>query len=742
MTNSHSSRLRLRSSFRGRCESRFRARVGVGSAGGVGGGGASAPLRAYRALLNVLLSKVMGVHESESQPYDATQTHSESPPSLSQSRTPTQGHKHKQTQAQARVQTQKQAESCTLSDISDEFDIDTEGEFDDRSPPISPLPNELVFDLSQIEYISDSPRSEMASGYGHGAGAGPSAAGDGGTGTGSDISPVDKEAQALEDRVSVLFSAPLTGSTGGNGGGAGAGAVYSAVQRSPPVPWYSEETIERVTNALKGLATPTGLRTVTASRRDALIPLVVRTLAEYRRSARVVHAAMLALTEMARSPPSRSAIADCGGLEATLDAMRLHSLQPDVQAQACLLLGAVAHHTPAVKPRALDAGALLLVVGAMATHPAVDSVQTCGCLVVRTLCRVDADSVRDPHAAATAVEVCASALDRAVQNAYTQAQGSTAASQALVALANAAALSEVAKARMRDVNAVASVVRAVDKLRGNVRATDAALSCLSVIVTDLENQRDAVAQGAVTAIDNALQEHANDPQVVCKAAACLRFLTFDIQHRMMVGIGGLLPILVDALDRHQGRTLREVMHALGNSVAGVRANKVRSRRGVSAASRVIMEYVNSDVTIVEDACRLLYALTVDCEENQRGVAENGTLSALLEALRIHACTSPRVAEHATAVFVVVAYNRNVLPDVQKGASDLASILRRARDAHRTHTGFARQSRALVGALGIAEEDMALAWPSGLGDPWKDCVRRRSDLRAKVSGRCRHGSSCI
>lgn len=541
--------------------------------------------------------------------------------------------------------------------------------------------------------------------------------------------PTKNGAPPLADRVSVLVAAPLSRPRHGDARAA--------------------RLAKRVASALESLLAVTAPSlfgaTATTPARDTLIPLVVRSIAEFRRDPVVVHRALLTLTQLAGNAPYRASIAQCGGIDVVIDVMRVHSLRADVQAQACLLLANVVHRAPQNKPRALNAGALMVIVAAMSIHSTVEEVQAWGCLALRNLTKVDAQHVNDPHAAAAAVEVIANALERMPNSRTVQVQ-------ACVALTNIAALSQVAKARIGAVTAVRGVIDALVRNIASASATTVALSCLSVLVTDIENQRRAVSHGVVDALCFALSKHYTNATIVANASACIRFLSYEMSHRMLLGTGNTIQHLVSALQLHcarnaSPRALREIMHALGNTVAGCRANKESAANlgAVHAATLVLNSYVAKEgaptrhLAVVEDACRLLYALLVDCTNSHQGAAESGLLSALLVTLREHATQSARIAEHGTAVFVVLAQNQALLPDVTRGSSDLASIMRRARAAHRGNRVVERQSVQLLIELGIGEEDMALAWPSGVGDPWADMPRRRSELLSML--RCR-SNSCL
>ena len=645
----------------------------------------------------------------------------------------------------SRLHLDKPAVAPALSEVSsasDEqlpvspFDSSWLGSFDDRSEPERDLFDDenqfanstLIQRFADDDLIEDDPLNydNLMAGC-SGAGSHPDAA----------MHREDKDSPLLADRVSVLLAAPLSGS-----GQRPETFLSNEPELSPPRSSHRDpDSVRRVASALTTLATPpnesvpSNLRTV--KDRETIIPLVVRTLAEFRREPEVVNAALLALTHFASTPSYRLRISACGGIEAVIDVKRTHSLEPWIQSQGCLMLANAAHHMPTIKPKAIDAGALLVVVAAMSVHQRVEEVQAWGCLALRNLTRVKRDQIRDPHCCAAAVEVIANAMERMPLSRTVQMQ-------AMVALTNVAALSEIAKSRVGSVSAVRVVVDALQRNILHAGATDVALTCISVLVTDIDNQRDAVKHGVVHGITLALRQHDDDHIIAAKAGSCIRFISYQLSHRMLLGTGDTLPALIDALTFHLQdgapvRSLREIMHAIGNTVAGLSANKERARGAVIATTQVLNRHVGgqqSSILLVEDSCRLLYALVADCPSNQDGAAEIGLLSALLEALREHSCDSARIAEHATAVFVVLAKNDAILPDVQRGASDLASILRRAKTAHADVRGVHRQTRALVHALGIAEEDMALAWPSGLGDPWAERhAARRSDILTRLRSSC-------
>lgn len=540
-----------------------------------------------------------------------------------------------------------------------------------------------------------------------------------------------KRAPPLADRVAVLVASPLAGGVPGG----------PPAPRRPPAPSASSRVAARVAAALESLAADTaaasaacrlhpsqGLTPATANPREAMIPLVVRSLAEHRRDARVAAPGLATLSQLAAAPAFRSKIAESGGLDAIVAVMRLHSLRPGLQADACMLLAALTHHTPANKLSALEAGALTAVVGSMTIHASDERVQTWGCLALRNLTKVSPGDVKHPHAAAVAVEVVANALEHFPTSRTVQMQ-------ACVALTNIAALSDVAKVRVGAVGAVRGVVAAVHRNIASAAATDAALSCVAVLATDIDNQRVAVQNGVVHALSRALATHAGNPAVVARAAACIRFLSFTLAHRTLLGAGDIVPHLVAGLRRHghgPERPLRELMHALGNTVAECPPNKLAAFRAgaVSAGVRILSYHTAREggLAVVEDACRLLYALLVDCPDAHAGAAESGLLSACLDALREHATGSARVAEHGTAVFVVLARNAGLLHDIRRGSADLASIVRRARAAHTGNRAVARQARDLCDALGLLEQEVQLAWPSGLGDPWAEAGRTRSGFR--------------
>lgn len=609
-----------------------------------------------------------------------------------------------------------------------------------KPPPLSEISTESLslFDADQGRFDDCTPPSSLAS-------------------TLMDPTPPDpplprftKNAPPLADRVSVLLAAPLSKSGGSRRTPPPPSRVTERVSREAAA---SARLARRVAAALDSLAAATAAASSPRSDgpsppspRDPIIPLVVRSLAEFRKDPEVVYKALLTLTQLAANPPFRARIGACGGIVAVIDVMRIHSLRVDIQSQGCLLLANVAHRTPVNKPMALNAGALMVIVAAMSIHSSAEEVQAWGCLALRNLTKVDRDAVKEPHATAAAVEVIANALERMPHSRTVQMQ-------ACVALTNIAALSEVAKARIGAVTAVRVVVDALLRNIASASTTIVALSCLSVLVTDIQNQRRAVSHGVVDALCFALERHIGNAIIVSKASACIRFLSYELSHRMLLGTGNAIVHLIDALNIHcsrnaSPRALREMMHALGNTVAGCPANKESAGvcGGVRAATRVLRAYTAPDggasrqLAVVEDACRLLYALLADCPNNHEGAAENGLLSALLVALRMHATQSSRVAEHGTAVFVVLAQNATLQPEVRRGASDLASIMRRARAAHPDNRVIATQTARLLHELGIGEEDMALAWPSGLGDPWAQQPRQRNDFRAIL--RCRSTTGCI
>lgn len=611
----------------------------------------------------------------------------------------------------------------------------------------------------------------------------------------------DKNSPILDDRVAVLVAAPLSNTrtedsyshshsrdddaTIGEDERMATGRVDTAtdpptITLTPPtrrdnrnnnsnVPisfGYSPHSARRVAEALSSLvfSSPPASSTSAASFRhtpsnylkhksDAnhtaqIIPLVVRSLAEFRKDSEVVHAAILTLTQLlSKNTPHgihllRSKVAACGGIEAIVDVMRIHSIHSIIQSQACLLIATLAHQSPRIKLRALNAGAMLVIIAGMTIHPGVEQVQALGCYALRNVTKVDTSLVNDPHTAAAAVEVIANAMEKLPASKTVQVQ-------AMCALTNIAALSDVAKARIGNIAVINSIILALERNIDNPNHTDVALSCLSVLVTDIDNQAKAVDFGIIEAISMALARYANNYTVVSKAASCIRFLTYEINTRHLIGQGHIIYHLIDALNLHlyynsPGISIREMMHAIGNSVAGIPTNKIIANGAVLGAVEVIRKYVGtgpSGILLIEDACRLLYALLTDCPTNQEGAAESGLLSAVLEALRQHACESARIAEHGTAVFAVLAYNTEMLPQIQRGASDLASILRRARNCHKDNRMVARQILSLINGLGIAEEDMALAWPSGLGDPWAPRSSKRADIMNRLRCRSSNYSQC-
>ena len=102
--------------------------------------------------------------------------------------------------------------------------------------------------------------------------------------------------------------------------------------------------------------------------KDECIPLIDEALAQHRDDALVADRALAMLCRLTPRASARTMIADCYGVKAVVDVMRIHSLRLRIQTQACLVLENLAYRNSANKERVRRAGGYQAMVAAMSMH--------------------------------------------------------------------------------------------------------------------------------------------------------------------------------------------------------------------------------------------------------------------------------------------------------------------------------------------------------------------------------------
>lgn len=219
--------------------------------------------------------------------------------------------------------------------------------------------------------------------------------------------------------------------------------------------------------------------------------------------------------------------------------------------------------------------------------------------------------------------------------------------QVILCISNIGRGGKMCQMKIRATGAIILILKAMETNSDNVSIQE---NCLAAIASFCEgnenNQRVIGTSGGVDQVVTAMKAFKEHEKCQALACAALRYLTFDAENRVRLGINGGVVALVDCLRSisYDSADKVHVLNALSNATFDHLENKrcVSRCGGINAISKVMS--VTKQAPLLEAGFRVLKNLTDCSEEVRKQISDSTAVPTALLCLKSNDLTAPAVEQ--------------------------------------------------------------------------------------------------